>query len=416
MSSFKKKGSAKSAAVALPGTRPSPATPSTLVTSTGIPSLDDILGGGLPLSCSLLILAPDYHTSYGQLVQKYFVAQGLSCGQNVCIVDNSATDFAGDIMWIPSSSSKTAEDDLGFQENGEDMKIAWRYANMKQFQTTVTSAPQHDAFVHTFDLGTRIPEWDLDEALQSGQLLSVPVTGIKAVLERIAEVLRSSLTTRPLRICIPSLGSVDWENVTGQDVLYFLHALRALLQRYSHACASVTLSCHLSTDWWGGSGWTHKQGWICDAAITLAAFSGNPSLSSAFPLQHGFVHIHSLPAPHTLSPPSDKFSTLRGLSSSTGPSGGSGENNLAFRCTRKRFIFETLHLGLEGGVSERRTTPSASSAIGDGGEAKRKEKSSRAKVEVIVEEDERRMEGEKKVKKEKKKVGFRSDRPELYDF
>lgn len=42
---------------------------------------------------------------------------------------------------------------------------------------------------------------------------------------------------------------------------------------------------------------------------------------------------------------------LRGL-------GSSGENNLAFKCTRKRMIFETLHLDVEGGTGERRTTAS----------------------------------------------------------
>ena len=74
-----------------------------------------------------------------------------------------------------------------------------------------------------------------------------------------------------------------------------------------------------------------------------------------FSAHHGLVHIHSLPAPHTLLPPSDKFSTLRGLTSS-------GENNLAFKCMRKRMVFETLHLDLEGGVGERRTTPSTSAS------------------------------------------------------
>ena len=35
---------------------------------------------------------------------------------------------------------------------------------------------------------------------------------------------------------------------------------------------------------------------------------------------------------------------------STISSGGVGENNLAFKCTRKRFIIETFHLDVDGGV------------------------------------------------------------------
>lgn len=133
MSSFKRKGSSKSTQT-LPGTRPSPTSPSTTITSVGIPSLDDILGGGLPLSCSLLTLAPDPHSSYGELVQKYFVAQGLAAGQSIFVVDDNADDFVHDVMWIPPSGDEDKED----TEIDQNIKIAWRYADMKQFQTTVT--------------------------------------------------------------------------------------------------------------------------------------------------------------------------------------------------------------------------------------------------------------------------------------
>jgi hypothetical protein len=73
----------------------------------------------------------------------------------------------------------------------------------------------------------------------------------------------------------------------------------------------------------------------------------NPGLSSLFPTHHGLVQIHRLPSPHTLSAPSDRFSELRGLRAS-------GENNLGFKCTRRRLVIETVHLDIEGGTSERR--------------------------------------------------------------
>ena len=79
------------------------------------------------------------------------------------------------------------------------------------------------------------------------------------------------------------------------------------------------------------------------------------------------VHIHTLPAPHTILPPSDKFSTLRGLSSSGVSISGSGENNLAYKCMRKRLIFETLHFDLEGGVGERRATPATNAVALEAG-------------------------------------------------
>ena len=149
MSSFKRKGSAKQT-VALLGTRVSPASPSTIVTSTGISSLDDILGGGLPLSCSLLVAAPDLHSSYGDLVQKYFIAQGISCGQNVCVVGGDTEQFVEDIMWTPRSrnatSNASANGEDGEKPDGpkpDEIKIAWRYEKMKPFQTTVPPSSPH---------------------------------------------------------------------------------------------------------------------------------------------------------------------------------------------------------------------------------------------------------------------------------
>lgn len=160
MSSFKRKTNAKQSSLPR-GTQTSPSSLLTTITSTGIPSLDDILGGGLPLSCTLLILAPDTHSAYGELVQKYFIAQGLACGQKVYIVDDGAPDLAKDCMWmqgtqgvvsqIPLNDVKDGpgdDNDEASQGSEDKIKIAWRYEQMKQFQTTVTvaSTPSYVSF------------------------------------------------------------------------------------------------------------------------------------------------------------------------------------------------------------------------------------------------------------------------------
>ena len=170
----------------------------------------------------------------------------------------------------------------------------------------------------------------------------------------------------------------------------------------------------------------------------------DPALSAMFPAHHGLLHIHALPAPHTLLPPSDRFSTLRGIALASGAAGG-GENNLAFKCMRKRLVFETLHLDVEGGVGERRTTPAARAAALDealvhghdhghdqedahahaeGPAAESQpERAAGARVEVKIEEADKKTEAgqgnqpQSKAKgKAKKKVAFRTDRPDLYDF
>ncbi|CAA7266618.1 unnamed protein product [Cyclocybe aegerita] len=371
MSSFKRKAIGKQALPVYPGTRISPASNQCLITSTGISSLDDILGGGLPLSCSLVFAAPDIHSSYGDLVQKYFFAQGLANGHRICLVGKDPEGFVKDVMWYPKSHSATpsagdSEDEEKDEEKGDEsqkVKIAWRYENMKQFKTTVgNSSSEAESYCQTFELASRVPEDVINKARKADRLRFVDVgldaLSPSAVLSEITRYMESD-SSAPVRICITSLGSPVWGDLTSQNIVYFLHSLRATLRKHPHACASTSLAPEVSAASWGGAGWIDKVGWVSDGALTLSAFTANPALSSMFPAQHGLLQIHTLPSPHTLSAPSDRLSTLRGLSSS-------GENNLAFKCTRKRLIFETLHLDVEGGTSERRTRPSGLMVDGGG--------------------------------------------------
>ncbi|KAI6136793.1 PAXNEB-domain-containing protein [Pisolithus sp. B1] len=418
-----------------PGTRISPSSASTVLVSTGIPSLDDVLGGGLPLSCSSVILAPDNHSAYGELVQKYFVSQGIACGQQVCIVDDDGLFFARGCMWTSVGSSATSsvvnneEDDGRSAQSDERIKIAWRYEKMKMFQTTVPSGSSYDDYCHTFDLSSRIPESVIQDASDTNRLLILGVhvdedvkASITRLLGNIQDVLSvSSSETGLMRLCIPALGSAAMGRrgtrgtLNVQDVLYFLHSLRRLLRGHPRACASISLAPHICSEAWGGHGWIHKVGWLTDAAISMSGFGGNPSLVALFPSHHGLVQIHN-----------DKYSTLRGLSSSAGASAGSGENNLAFKCTRKRLILETIHLDVEGGVTERRTTPSTNMNAGPVNEMSDEHASnkgrSRAALEVEFEKaiavtaDPVKSQPSGIVKKPRKKVAFQSDRPDLYDF
>ncbi|KAJ7225816.1 PAXNEB-domain-containing protein [Mycena pura] len=381
-----------------------PTAPATLV-STGLPSLDDILGGGLPLSCSLVLIAPDLHTEYGELVQRYFVAQGLASQQHVCIV--GPADWVHGCMWL---SADAAMDSDVQPPSEEKVKIAWRYEQMKQFQTTVaTSATTSADACRTFDLSVRIPSAVVAGALADSRLSLVPVDTPERVLVSLTNTLASH--TAPLRICIPAFGSPYWGDLKPQDVLYFLHRLRALLRRHPHACASTNLAAELSPD---SAGWHQKLGWISDGAITMTAFTSDPALAAAFPALHGLVHINALPAPRGLVPASDRFSTLRGAAM------GGGENNLGFKCTRKRLMFETLHLNVEGGVAERRT--SAPATIVQPATAPAPRRASDAVVRIQVEGSTTEaaaatvVMSAKQGKKGGKKVGFQSDRPEVYDF
>lgn len=164
--------------------------------------------------------------------------------------------------------------------------------------------------------------------------------------------------------------------------------------------------------------------------------SADPASSAIFPSHHGLLKIHKLPAVQTLIPASDRFSMLRGLaassSSAASASGGIGENNLAFKVTRKRFMIETFHLDVEGGVGERRTTPAV--VVDSGGHQHHEATNERAQADVEVQIGSRPLpkkvggsdgdtplaaseEGKKGIpKKPKKRVGFQVNRPDVLDF
>lgn len=165
---------------------------------------------------------------------------------------------------------------------------------------------------------------------------------------------------RALRISIIFPSALDVNSIAGQQVLlHFMHNLRRQL-RSSSTTALITLPPHICSSPSHAaliSALIH----LSDAAVTLVSDSLNP-LSS----HQGIFQIEKLPAYNSLSSPSDKLSTLRGLGQvgkGDGSNRGGGENNLAFRCKRRAFVIETLNLDVEGGVGERRTAPPAPSVL-----------------------------------------------------
>lgn len=390
--------------------------------STGIPSLDDILGGGLPFGSVLLVLGTDLHTSYPDLIHRYFVAQGLASGHDVIVVGKDAEEMVSNCMWmqLPEIADRNDNDDDNESSSMESarslgIKIAWRYENMKQFQTSVA----HEGSTRSsypLDLTMRIPDHILKGAISSEQLHYMHAD------RKIFASLDALFMSKPndiFRLSIPLLGSPDWGDLSPSDLLRFLHRLRALLRQHAtRVCACVSLPVWLLKDDFGGAGWLKKLALLSDGCIRLQSFAADPWLSAMFPSQHGLVHIENLPVPYSLVTPSDRFSELRGLSSFSSTDTGGGENNLAFKCTRKRFIIETLHLDVEGGVSERRTT--ASTVADSAPSSKPSSDTVLASVPIIREEptpaSSEVVVGGKNTKKKKKKVNFQNDRPDVYDF
>lgn len=105
---------------------------------------------------------------------------------------------------------------------------------------------------------------------------------------------------------------------------------------------------------------------------------------------------------------------------------GGGENNLAFRCTRRRLVIETMHLGAEGGIGARQTTaPSGLDAPADSIATQTSSTDSNKPARVTIAFDipesggqspEASIKETKTTKVKQKRVLFQHDKPEIYDF
>lgn len=137
--SFKKKASAN--APKLPAGSRISAYNGQLLISTGVPSLDDILGGGLPVG-TVLLIQEDQHTSYAQLLMSYFLAQGVACGHHCAIasMDESPQQILENLPWLADQSSSAEADTKEAKQETEDdkMSIAWRYQSLKRFDSGVS--------------------------------------------------------------------------------------------------------------------------------------------------------------------------------------------------------------------------------------------------------------------------------------
>ncbi|KAJ1973011.1 Elongator subunit elp4 [Dimargaris verticillata] len=384
MSSFRKRVPSKQPKLP-PGTKLSPHNGQVLV-STGVPSLDDVLGGGLPAGSICLVLA-DRRTGYSNMLLNYFMAQGLAAGHQVHLTsaDTTPQDLLKAIpSWCPEvaqdaavleppSPSPTASTATTTTPEAK-MKIAWRYQNLPSMdvdhdQNRPVGPHASNLFCHSFDLlrpvrpkvleSANIDLFDLSAWRQHD--LADPYEALFAHLcALIEEHGFSSLESGPapaernvLRIAIHALASPFWQGQNPNACVQFLHALKGLL-RYSFSSCMITVPAHLyQTDGPHRSGFIRQLEHMCDAVVELESFAGSRSARpSASSLNcHGFFYIHKQPLLNSLVPSSSKLSIISGAQLST--------NNLAFKQKRHKFVIETFHLPPEGGVNERRVEPPA---------------------------------------------------------
>lgn len=286
-------------------------------------------------------------------------------------------------------------------------------------------------YCHSFDLASTIPATYIEDGISKGQIIyynpglkgnSDPLDGL---ITKLVSCLGASQSHEksPLRICINNLGSFAWGGIQSHLICRFLLRLRTIV-RNTNSCALITLPPHLSDANYAPH-WVSKLGHLSDGCLTLQGITSDPVLAPTFPSYSGLLKVHATPSAQTLLDPSRRFSQLRGLNSTNSATGtGGGENNLAFKCMRKRLVVETLHLDVEGGVGERRTTPAASAVVDPivphvaHEEVKRETQLARIMIDTPPERpSETAPKADEPVqKKARKKVAFRTAESDLYDF
>ncbi|XP_078536960.1 elongator complex protein 4 isoform X4 [Lissotriton helveticus] len=337
--------------VSISGTRPSVRNGQLLV-STGVPSLDHIIGGGLAVG-TLLLIEEDKYNVYSHLLLKYFLAEGVVCGHSVFaasaehdpndILQELPAPLLDDLYKGKSDSEETSP--TTFPQ--ESMKIAWRYQNLPKVEVTPVTTSR---FGHYYDVTKTISP----EMLQSVHsncffLPEETIIDLKpAVCEmtpgysRLLRAIQSYIqkegfdgscpqqkrTKNVLRIAIQSLGSSLWgDDICCSDpprhkhsLTKFLYALRCLLRMSLTTCV-ITVPAHLIQN----KAIMARARNLSDTVVGLESFIGSErETSPLYKDYHGLFRVHQLPRLNSLTQDI------------------SGVTDLAFKLKRKLFTIELL--------------------------------------------------------------------------
>ncbi|KAI1383371.1 PAXNEB-domain-containing protein [Hypoxylon trugodes] len=321
-SSSSQSASSRTENAPIPGIRPSPLD-GRPTTSTGTSSLDTLLAGhaGLPLGTSLFI---EEHgtTDFAGVLLRYYAAEGMVQGHQIHVLGlheswrHELPGLSTDDKKSPSKSETPSDD---------KMKIAWRYESLASggaprdrnaLQRQSSSSTGATIFCHSFDLTKRLNPTDAKGQIGFHPSMSLPTLSrpkdpsspFKIFIKDVTQKLENSPPTWVHRIIVPSLLSptgYSGSSARPEEVLQFLHALRALLRQYpTKLTAIITLPLSLFPRSTGLTRWMEL---LCDGVFELiplqssAVHAPPPSSKSGSKSEEqtqGLLKVHSLPIFH----------------------------------------------------------------------------------------------------------------------
>ncbi|KAA8652458.1 hypothetical protein EYZ11_005085 [Aspergillus tanneri] len=334
-----------------PGIRPSP-DDGRPTTSTGTPSLDNLLAGhgGLPIG-KVLLIEENGTTDFAGALLRYYAAEGVVQDQKIHVV-GMPEQWGRSLPGLVGSAD--AADDKKDRHKSERMKIAWRYERLGEFGAGVAGsrAPtansgdqcpnaqnrnqaEQPAFCHSFDLTKRLTHPGITN------IAYVPLAPSReplfvSVHKRLQAAISQSPPNTVHRIVLPSLlnpTTYPPEVCQPENLLPFLHFLKALLSSpMVRATAMITIPLSLFPR---SSGLVRWMEILSDGVIELCPFphSADSLTTSGAATAHeeppqGMLKVHKLPVLHE-----------RG--------GGSDQNigqDWAFTLSRKKFEVKPFSL------------------------------------------------------------------------
>ncbi|EEP75816.1 conserved hypothetical protein [Uncinocarpus reesii 1704] len=280
------------------GLRPSPVD-GRQTTSTGTPTLDNLLAGhaGLALGSSLLI-EESGTTDFAGALLRYYAAEGIVQEHQLHVVGFDP-QWAATLPGLIGAAEAADEKPKG---KNEKMKIAWRYERLGNFGAGITPSRLHPGL-------PSINFIQLSPPTQPGSPLS-------SVIQKLTQAISNSPSHKIHRVIIPSLLSPAlYPPGTSRPecVLQFLHSLRALLSIHSsRMTAMITLPLSLYPRSFGLVRWIEL---LNDGVIELAPFPhlehSNPAATSGAATAQeeppqGMLKIYRLPVFHERGGGGDK--------------------------------------------------------------------------------------------------------------
>ncbi|XP_065846056.1 elongator complex protein 4-like [Oscarella lobularis] len=315
-----------------------------LLVSTGVPSVDQAIGGGLAVG-TVLLIEEDAHSSYSEILLRYFFAEGVVSGHGAYVASGAVKSTGVELIeTLPALCSDTEKS----QESKDDMKIAWRYRDLPEMKQSASAQ-----FGHSFDLSrcmdskevekTSVDIFDCNPHHRCDHLID----SLSACIDKgkYGTAISSVEKRNVLRIGIHSLGSPLWSDMTNKiSILRFLYRLRGLV-RSSYAVALVTIPTHLFRD----EAFVRRVEHLSDVAIHLESFEGSEKEKNpVYKDYHGLFHICRL-------------SRLNSLACHLPET-----TSLAFKLHRKKFAIEKLYLPPDASETASRSKGSGSGNCGSG--------------------------------------------------